>query len=240
MEKITQQDYQKATESVERIEYLLSLIDEFYQKEQEKFQSASEKREITALFIGGGSCSGKSTLRQDILGDYGSDFIIIDSDKLKEIIPEYSGLFVNYGFRTASIVHKESSQMAKFLVDKVIAECNNFLYDGTLKNTEKYEELFDLLREHNYIIHLHIVDCDIELAKKRNEARVVSENRVVPNDILEKSHREIVKSFLVLKDLVDEWYLYNTNGDSPILIANSLSDKRIENLYQAFLNKQSL
>lgn len=240
MEKITQQDYQKATEAVGRIEFLLNLIDEFYQEERKAFQADIESNEITALFIGGGSCSGKSTLRKDILSEYGNNFIIIDSDKLKEIIPEYSGLFMNYGFKTASIVHQESSQMARFLVNKVIKECNNFLYDGTLKNAEKYRELFSLLREHNYIIHLHIADCNIDLAKKRNEARAALENRVVPNEVLEKSHRDIVNSFLLLKDLVDEWYLYNTDGDYPVLIANSHSEEKQDHLYQAFLNKRNL
>lgn len=237
---ITEEEYKNLVKAEGRIELLLELIDDCYQKQVSAFKQrvSEDSTDIIAIFVGGGSCSGKSTIRQDIMDSYDGDFILVDSDQLKEIIPEYNGLFLSYGIKTASIVHDESSEMAKRLTDKIIAECNNFLYDGTLKNTEKYQILFDLLRKHNYKISLHIVDCDISLAIKRNKARAEVASRAVPDDIIRKSHRDIVNSFIVLKELVDEWILYNTDGDSPVIIASSDSEERNEHLYQAFLAKR--
>lgn len=237
---ITEEEYKIAAKAEGRIEILLELIDNYYREQVSAFQTKNieNTKDIVAVFVGGGSCSGKSTIRKDIMDSYEGDFILVDSDQLKEVIPEYNGLFLSYGFRTASIVHNESSDMAKLLTNKIISECNNFLYDGTLKNTEKYKILFTLLKKHNYRISLHIVDCGISLAIRRNKARAEAESRVVPDDIIKKSHQDIVNSFLALKNLADEWILYNTNGDSPAIIASSDSDERDETLYQAFLAKR--
>ncbi|MCW9718872.1 zeta toxin family protein [Avibacterium sp. 21-599] len=235
---ITEQEYKNAVKAEGRIEILLELIDNYYQEEISTFeQLSSDSNDSIAVFVGGGSCSGKSTIRRDLIESFDNALIVVDSDHLKEIIPEYNELFLSYGFKTASIVHNESSHMAKLLTDKIIKECNNFLYDGTLKNTEKYEILFSLLRKHHYKISLHIVDCDIELAIRRNKARALKESRVVPDKIIRESHQKIANSFLVLKNLVDEWVLYNTNGEAPIIIAASGTKIKEESLYQAFLAK---
>lgn len=238
MSEMTENEYQRIIQAEGRIKHLLDLIDEFYQKQVKGFQQKPSDQEVIALFVGGGSCSGKSTLRRHILDEYDNNSIIIDSDELKKIIPEYDGLFLNYGFKTASIVHNESSKMASFLIDKVIEECNNFLYDGTLKNTEKYQNLFQLLKQHNYVIHLHIVDCQIDLARKRNEARAISERRAVPFSVIKESHERIVNSFVILSTLVDEWHVYNTDGDKPEIIASN-GNVFNQDLYQAFLSKQT-
>lgn len=223
-----------------------NLIDEILLRYISKKSVYPRKEGKISFFLGGGSNSGKSTFRDTLTATH-NDLLVIDSDELKKEIPEYDDLVFADSTVAASIVHKESSQMASLLLTKAIEKEISSLFDGTLKNAQKYVDFIHLLRQAGFEVHLVIIDVPVEIALERNriryeEAKAKGEHpRLVPDEDIILSHSSIAKSFMALKKLVDSWMIIDTRGDTDDIIAYLDNDK-IENIlnnekYQEFLNK---
>lgn len=223
----------------------VNIIDEILLQYIKDSAVQPNKERKISFFIGGGSNSGKSTFRENLTSIY-NDLLIIDADKMKEKIPEYQDLIIADSQVAASIVHRESSQMASKLLTKAIEKEISTTFDGTLKNTEKYVGFFKMLRQAGFSISLTIIDVPVEIALVRNRLRydkAVEENkfpRLVPDEDVIESHSMIAKSFVALKDLVDEWTVIDTQDVEDQVIAEG--KKGIENIlhekkFQQFLKK---
>lgn len=223
------------------------LIDEILLQYIKQSTAKSRENNKISFFIGGGSASGKSNFRKNLLR-LDSDILLIDSDDLKEFIPEYSDLVKNVPGVAASIVHKESSLMATKLLYKAIEEKISMIFDGTLKTPEKYKRFIEVLREAGFKVSLVIVDVPVKIALERNRVRFLEQkqegkqSRLVPDQIVELSHAKIPEAFETLKGLVDEWMIIDTRGDEDKVIANGSEGKEYiihPKIYEEFLNKGS-
>lgn len=199
-----------------------------------------------AILMGGGSASGKSWLRglihqeQQVLGN---EFIIIDADEIKELLPEYTELTQKCPERTAMILHDESSDIAYKLLEVSAEGDHHFIYDGTMKNFTKYDGIIYMLKEKNYTIRIVIADVDIDEAIRRNEQRFKDTGRLVPRPELVNSHVNVAKVFLQLKDKVDEYVLFDTFNDYTVFASKTLEEgEQIENelRFNLFLEKSNL
>ncbi|OOF82327.1 hypothetical protein BKG92_06915 [Rodentibacter ratti] len=220
--------------SEEQAQIIASIIDKYIKETTQPLQSRN-----VAIFIGGGSGAGKSTIRKIIQQQY-AGFLIIDPDEIKTLIPSYEKLQAEYGYDASAMVHEQSSEIAKKLLILAQKELYSFMYDATLKNVHKFELIFKELKLLGYNISLVIVDCDIELAIKRVKARETQENRSVPENIVIQSHKMIPVSFRVLNKHCSEWVIYNTDQEQPKQIAvkhnNSVNIIDTE-LYTRFMSK---
>lgn len=205
---------------------------------------ANEDQKIS-FFIGGGSNSGKSSFREALKRD-NENLLIVDADEMKKIIPEYEGLLETNSEVAASIVHAESSEMASKLLVEAIKRKISTIFDGTLKNKDKYLGFFKILREAGFFISLIIVDVPVHIALERNRVRyekAKKENnfpRLVPDKDVILSHSSITQSFLAFKDLVDEWVIIDTRGSEDEVIANGkkgIEEVLHEEKYREFLEK---
>lgn len=179
----------------------------------------------TAILLGGGSASGKSTLSNfwiELYKTIQNPLVQVDCDEIKAFIPEYDDIKVFNPSIAAVIVHDESSDIADDLIMKCIEQKKNFLYDGTMKNLEKYKRLVGDLKKNSYHIIMTVVDAPIEIAKERARVRALETKREVPEEVIEVSHREVPKTFRIIKDMVDEYTLYDTSGIKPIEIVEKV------------------
>ena len=223
-----------------------SLIDEILLRYIKKKSVHPNKAGKVSFFLGGGSNSGKSTFRNTLTEGH-KDLLIIDSDELKKEIPEYEELVYADSTVAASIVHKESSLMASLLLKKSIEQEISSLFDGTLKDAKKYVNFISLLRQAEFEVHLIIIDVPVKIALERNriryeEAKAKGEYpRLVPDEDVILSHSRIAKSFMILKDLVDSWFIIDTRGNNDEIIARLEKGKEEDILndekYQEFLKK---
>jgi len=223
------------------------LIDEILLQYIRHSNAKSRTSNKISFFIGGGSASGKSGFRKNLLKQ-DPDMLVIDSDDLKGFIPEYSELVTSQPSLAASIVHKESSLMATKLLYQAIEQQISMIFDGTLKTPEKYKRFIGVLRESGFKVSLVIVDVPVKIALERNRVRFVEQKkegkqaRLVPDDIVELSHARIPDAFITLKDLVDDWMIIDTreNGDNVIAYCSEGKEQISHpEMYQEFLNKGS-
>ena len=174
--------------------------------------------------MGGGSASGKSTMRKQVidkqLSDEGIKAGTVDSDEIKEAIPEFSEYKEKDQGSAARLVHKESSDIGAKAIEDIVDQGRNFVYDGTMKSVDKYDDLIKQLKKAGYEIHVYVADVPLEEAYKRSDARAARSGRKVPHDIIEKSHRGVPKTLEHIKDKVDSYQVFD-NTDSLNLIASN-------------------
>ncbi|MBC1890110.1 AAA family ATPase [Listeria booriae] len=183
------------------------------------FLSGAQSQGMIAIILGGGSGAGKTSVATDIIGTKG--FVVVDSDAIKEHIPEYSKFMQQHISTASDLVHEESTDIAKNLLHTAIQSRLSLIYDGTFANHNKYKRLISQLKQKQYTIQLIIIDVDISVAKRRVKARFAENQRYVPEEVVQKTNSAVAKNFIALKDSVDEYLILDNslNGTSPTIIA---------------------
>ncbi|GIO33526.1 hypothetical protein J2TS6_46670 [Paenibacillus albilobatus] len=199
-----------------------------------------------AILMGGGSASGKTWLRELVYKEQiqlGNQFLIIDADEIKKKLPEYDELIAKRPDKMASVLHDESSDISSSLLTRCISEKINFIYDGTMKNFQKYNNIIDTLIETGYEIRGIIADVDVNEAIRRNKERFTRTNRMVPVNELIKSHTGVSETFMKIKDKLTEYALYDTFDDYLIFAIKTIDyGEKVfdEERMQTFINKAQM
>ncbi len=169
--------------------------------------------EIT--FMGGGTATGKSTIRDIHLSQLPNpdEFIIIDCDSIKEMIPEYKQLQKENKDTAANLVHQESGDIAEMLLEEALQHRLHIMFDGTMKDYEYYYDLIQRIKEMGYIVSALVVHAPIEVAFEREEERALIDQRRVPKWAIEESHAKVGETFGKLKSLFDAYRLWDNSGD---------------------------
>lgn len=140
-----------------------------------------------AILIGGGTASGKTTLRNGLvqreLKKRGIQSAIVDPDELKAHIPEYKGFQKTDPKRAASLVHRESCDIGALLLDGLIVERKSFVYEGTMARTKPYVRLVKRLRGAGFEIQVFVADVPLRKAKRRAAERARRTGRTVPTRV---------------------------------------------------------
>lgn len=201
------------------------------------------KGKPVCILIMGGTASGKGTvtksMQQEIIKSVGEKFAHLDVDDFKKSLPEYEGFAP---LEAAGNTHKESSHLGKRARKVAISRGYNFVNDGTFSDMDKSLEMIQSLKKKGYNIKLINVSTNVDEAKVREEARFQRSGRKVGEDILEKSHIQSVDVYNKIKDLVDEYSMYDNNvefGKEAILVDSNKTGIVNEKLFQDFQNKKN-
>lgn len=192
---------------------------------EEMISFAKVKKEPSAILMGGGTASGKTAIR--ILAvdseENNSDIIIIDPDMIKEYIPEYQkyadSSMPKEVEEAAAHVHDESTHIANRLLEHCVKHSYDFVYDGTMKNLQKYTNLIRFLKENRYKVKALYADIPVEEAIRREEVRFKNDNRKVPDSVILESHEKAPSTFLSLLAEFDSYVIYDNTGEYPEMIA---------------------
>ena len=132
--------------------------------------------------------SGKTThIQKEYSGQY-----VISADDIK---PTLQG----WDESNPSLVHQESVKLARELVIDAVKEKNDFVFDSGSINTKYSRNLFRLISEAGYHIHLIVFDIPLGVCLERNSKRSF---RVPEADILAKNE-EKDEALLALLQYVD-------------------------------------
>lgn len=120
------------------------LHDSIIQGILDQANSPKEGEQPIAVLMGGGSASGKGTLRSSLvvprLQSAGINVGISDCDDIKSQLPEYEHFQKQDAESAALRVHEESMDISMEAMNKLIENNKNLLFDGTMKDVEKYEK----------------------------------------------------------------------------------------------------
>ena len=202
--------------------------------------SPEKGKKPLAILMGGGSASGKGTLRDVLvlprLQSAGINVGISDCDEIKEKLPEYK-LFQEQDITSAAYrTHEESMDIAKEAFDALIKNNKNLLFDGTMKNYTTCMNMIDKLHKAGYEIQIVGADVPLETAINRSNKRAKDTGRQVPEGIITGAHGGFSLTYPKLLDEVDSYSLYDNSGDYPVLIQDNSGIQRPD-LYEAFVQK---
>ncbi len=204
--------------------------------------------EHRAIIAGGLPGAGKTTVLTEQAGIDLSKYLIINPDKIKEIladrelIPEVEGLSP---MEASDLAHEESSVIAKHLARRAQAMGKNVIWDITMSRLESTQERIDSLRASGYRqIDAIFVDIPIEVSIKRTQARHQEGQegwraghgmggRLVPPEVIRKQAdpewgSKNKKNFENIKQSVNNWTVLDNgvDGRRAIIVDSSHFDKR--------------
>jgi len=225
-----------------------ALHDEIVNDLYERAENVPNEHE--AIMAGGPTGAGKST----VLGNYAdidrSRFLTIDPDDIKKelaqrsMVPKIEGLSP---MEASSLVHEESSHIAKLLAQHAYAEGKNVIWDITMSRKSSTEQRIGDMRAAGYTrIEGILVDIPPKVSEARAAARHIVGQRdydmgkgeggrfVPPEPIRAQADPTWGsinrKNFEEVKHLFDAWSVYDnsTDGRPPVLIDSSEMRRRLD------------
>ena len=165
------------------------------------------------VITGGLPGSGKST----VLKQRGSEFtnhVHVDSDKVKQMLPEYEGW-------NASLLHEESSEISERVMREAVSGNYNVIYDATLKTESSARRIVNSFEERGYDSKIIFTQVPMATAMNRAVKRFFgTTQRYVPLSYLATHDLKNLGTLESLKGIADSWELWDNSreGKPPILL----------------------
>jgi predicted kinase len=152
----------------------------------------------TVVLMVGGPASGKSSVRKDRY----PNLPVIDSDAFKAGHPDYDE-------KNPGALHTWSSLKATEAFYSALEGSQDFVFDGTGSNAEKYVSFANKAKESGWTVKALYVRCDVATALKRNAERA----RTVSDDVVREKYQTIEASWEIISWYVDSMEIVNNGAD---------------------------
>jgi predicted ABC-type ATPase len=152
----------------------------------------------TVTLMMGGPASGKSSALHKNRGRDAANpgwyqgLPVIDCDEIKKTLPGYDP-------KNPGAVHAESSAAATAVFHVMLDGDQDFVFDGTGSNSDKYVTFAKAAHAKGWMVELFYVECDVETALIRNAKR----ERTVNEAMLIEKYSMIETSFEIVSGWVD-------------------------------------
>lgn len=135
--------------------------------------STAQAVQPLAIVLGGQPGSGKSTLARKLAPRFPADerFIMVDSDLMRALHPDYPNLLSNHGGQAADIVHPDAAQWADDLTEASLHAQRNLLIDGAAWDANKLSKLVDRLRNAGCRVEFHVAAVPLAVSRARVKHR---------------------------------------------------------------------
>jgi predicted ABC-type ATPase len=173
-----------------------------------------------AIVMMGGGGSGKGSIKARAIAALGhnakKDFVNLDADDIKEMIPEYltamhlatiDGKKVT-AKNAAWMGHAESSHVVDEMLTAAMKADKNVIVDGTGAQPGRYATKIKALKEMGYTVKIVYAHVEKSIAIKRAKLRAQENGRYVPVHILHDAHNKIPRNWEYLKSLADSHVQY--------------------------------
>lgn len=162
----------------------------------------------TVYMMGGGTASGKSTIK-DTLG-LPKNSVGVDADDIKSWLPEYTKGLKRKEESAAYYAHEESSDVAKALLKDAVGKKLNVVYDCTGDSgLEAARKRVADLHEAGAKVVANFCTCDVDTAIQRANKRI----RPVHEETVRALHRGVSEVLPKMYKDFDACTLWDTDGE---------------------------
>jgi hypothetical protein len=152
-------------------------------------------------------------------------FVMVDPDQIRYKLPEMAGYLANNQLTAGTLTHKESGFIQEILTLEALSQGKNVLIDGSLRNAAWNRILISrIYNEHPKVkIAIIHVSASQDEVMKRAARRAEVTGRVVPEDVLLNTMKEVPQSVKELSPLVDYSITLNTDDVEPVIESSCAS-----------------
>jgi predicted ABC-type ATPase len=192
----------------------------------------------TYVIMGGGPAAGKSSILDSGLVSVPKDTVEVNADVFKEKLPEWG----NGGPGVSSMVHAESSYLAKRTQAAAFERKQNVVLDGTGDTSvTSMNKKIDTAKANGYRVEANYVSLPTEMAIPIAEARALRSGRDVPVTFIRSQHAGVSQTFPAIAHKFDSVKLYDTTikGKPRLVVSGGGGKVDIidQKLYNVFLAK---
>lgn len=194
------------------------------------------------LFTAGPMGAGKGYALKLIAPQMGvnlDDFLKIDPDQIKELLPEYQMLKKKDPTIAGSQVHQESGFVQELILERALSLSKNIVLDGSLRDWQWYlkeiERIQSAYPAYRNRLDIVVVQASEATVMRRARERGLVTGRVIPPALLRDCIRQVPLSIDILKHAVRKTYFVN-NEQVPFIESTFSSDQSGAAL-QAIVNR---
>lgn len=211
--------------------------EEMYQNARKiVFQDAKTYKNPIAIIVGGQTGAGKGGIDVYSKKEFKKqklDSIVIDVDSYRMLHPRGEEIVKKYPTWYNDITAQETGPIAKALLQETIEKGYNFIFEGTMKNTEILETMKKMPKNYNKIVRVIATSPKESLltAFERNEEQVeaVGYGRFTNVDVHDFSYEGVAKTLKIIEEskVPDRIQIFTRGKDivSPELVYDSNREK---------------
>lgn len=225
----------------------LELVKKKYKLDEEQFEKMYQQaREMifgntktydnpTAIIIGGQTGAGKGGI--DVFSkrefkENGLESVVIDVDVYRMLHPKAEEIIKKYPTMYTEITGQETGPIAKLLLQEAIQKGYNFIFEGTMKNTEVLETMREMPKKFTKIVRVIATSPKESLltAFERNEEQVelIGYGRFTNVEVHDFSCEGVAKTLKIIEEsnVPDRIQIFTRGKDivSPDLVYDSECD----------------
>ena len=169
-----------------------------------------------AVLMMGVPASGKSSSLDEVTKGRSRNMAHIDSDLVKEALPEYREAVKQRARNAASLAHTESAQVAEQVREEASEQRKNFVFHGVRGDPEYYREFMEDLNKKGYEVNVvYMWMPDVDESKRRADRRAEITGRRVPHRVIDDASRVVTPNFKGIEDLAAKAYVYDARSTRP-------------------------
>ena len=167
------------------------------------------------------------------------EFLKIDPDQIKELLPEYQMLKKKDPTIAGSQVHQESGFVQELVLERALKLSKNIVLDGSLRDWQWYLKEIERIQTeypaYRNRLDIVVVQASEATVMRRARERGLVTGRVIPPALLRDCIRQVPLSIDILKHAVRKTYFVN-NEQVPFIESTFTSDQSGAAL-QAIVNR---
>ena len=114
-------------------------------------------KDKTLIIVGGQPGAGKTRLIPVAKMELKNNVVVIDFDELKAFHPNYLEVCAKYNEDAHRILHSDVNKVKNKILDRLIADNYNVIYEGALRDTEGFIDFATRFKENGYTVKLDIL-----------------------------------------------------------------------------------
>ena len=201
------------------------------------FYKCEPCKEPKAVFVGGQTGSGKGGIdiysEQELLKE-GKSAALVDIDVYRALYPRASEILKNYPTIYTDITAKTTGKIVKKILEYAIENNYNFIFEGTLKNTEAFETMKAMPEFYGKIVRVMAVPKFESLltAFERNDEQVnlSGYGRFTNVSTHNKTYEGVLNTIKIIeeqaKNITIEVFTRGKDMTSPIKVFSSIGNEK--------------
>lgn len=180
----------------------------------------------TLSIAGGQSGAGKSRLISLLIRQFAEGAVVVDFDELRSYHPAYEEVIKIYPEIVHRILQSDTDQVKDKVLDYLISNGYNTIYEGALRNTQGFIEFARKFKESGYNVEMNILAVpkleSYGSTLYRYAAALMTDNqpRWVEKAFHDASYDGVIRTVeaFMAEGLADVFKVYVRDGEEPSLI----------------------